>query len=61
MKYFFEKWGVGKNFSLPQLTLLAIAIKKCCSCVTRQKRKVKFQEEYVLLVRPSKKNLYKGD
>ena len=24
---------------LPQLTLLAIALKKCCSCVTRQMKK----------------------
>ena len=43
------------------MILFAISIKKCCSCVTRQKRKAKFWEEYVLLARLSKKNLYKGD
>ena len=60
MKYFFEKWGVGKIFSLPQLTLLAIALKSVVVVLQDKLKRAKFYEEYVLLVCNSKKNLFKG-
>ena len=50
---------MGKNFSLPQLTLFLGSIKKCCSCVTRQIKKSKILRRICLISKPVKEEFIK--